>query len=385
MEPSYDFTLPSEREPLNAFIYLVTGLHTYLETNRSRIPYSLRRALNVVALANPNAFPKTLHAFMRRCHQPLQDWYPLHVPALFDAAHPILAENRLSEAAQMFCIEVSEMLNIKAFSEHIPQTALDNLVMVDFRQKLKQHRDKAAAQQLYVQVRSQLIEHSYFTQRMYRALPLDVQREIRDFLDDQPELPFETLPVCSRCGLLERVGDDWQGVKPEYCSDHAENSPTIQWIANERYMLCLKRGVHLRTFLPGQAELTLFRFAEALHDQYPDQLQAVERYPGLDTYDVRLTFADTIWAVDVKDIAAPKNFIQQVQPLYREGELYYNHAYYVLPDARLNDDEYARQVQEKIDTLPRNLHIMSLSVFQQHMKDHIDQLLKPRKSRRKEG
>lgn len=384
MEPTTDFVSLSERDPLNTLIYLVTGLHSYFEADRTRIPTNLRRALNLLALQQPTLFPKTLNAFMQKCHQPLSAWYPLTVPTFFDAAHPILSENRLSESAQMFCIEISELLDIKAFSDKIPQTALDNLVMVEFRQKLKQQRDKAAAQRLYVQVRSALIEHSWFTRQMYRVLSLEIQREVREFLDEQPELPFEQLPVCSRCGLLEWVDEGWQGIKPEYCSDHGANSPYVQWIANEPHLLRLKRGVHLRTFLPGQAELLLFKFADDMRVQYPDHLLKAERYPGLDTYDLRLTFSDAVWAVDVKDIAAPERFIQQVKPLYKEGDLHYSQAYYVIPDVRLDDPEYTRVVWEKTETLPRNLHIVSLSAFQQQIKTHLDELSKPpRKSKRK--
>ncbi|MBN8595237.1 MAG: hypothetical protein J0M33_26025 [Anaerolineae bacterium] len=373
---------PPGRDPLHAFIYLVTGLHGYL-ANREVVPANLRRALNVIALQQRTSFPKTLDAFIRECHRPLEEWYPLkEVPATFSTSQPILVENRLGAEAEAFCMEISEQLDLRSFAVDIPQAALDNLAMVDLLSRLRQQRD-VSAQQLYVDVRSCLIEQSYFTRRDFRQLRLEVQQEVKNFIEEL-QLSADTLPICDRCGLLEWRDNEWHGIKPEYCSDHAENSGRIRWIVNDSEVLRLKRGIHLRTFLPGRAELELFTFAEGMCDQFPEHLLKVERYPGFDSYDLRLTFADTIWAVDIKDHASPDSFIKQVKLLYNQGDLAHDQAFYVIPDGRMEDSYYESVVEKKLKQLPRNLHINSVSVFQQAVQSHIKKLTQPaRKSRRK--
>jgi hypothetical protein len=372
-----------EHASVRSFAYLITGLHSYL-TRRDTIPANFRRALNEIALQQRAAFPKTLDAFIRECHHSVRDWYPLKVPVQFDPSQPILVENMLSEEAQLFCLEISELLDLRNFSAQLPQMAFDNLAMVDLRNRLRQQGD-VAAQSLYVDVRSFLIEHSCFTRQTFCRLHLEAQREVKHFAEELL-LPANELPICDQCGLLDWRDNDWHGIKPDYCSEHGENAASVRWIVNEGGMYRLKRGIHLRTFLPGRAELRLFTFAETLRDQFPDQLLKVERYPGIDTYDLRLTFADTIWAVDVKDHASAHSFVKQVRPLFNEGDLRHNRAFYVIPDVRLDDSSYARVVQQKRQQLPRNLDIQSESVFQQAVQRHIEALTQPRrKSRRKEA
>lgn len=364
------------------FIRLVTGLYGYL-ANRETMPSNLRRALNAIALKQRRAFPKTLEAFIRECHRPLCDWYPLEVPEMFTSSQPILVENRLGVEAETFCIDISEQLDLRSYSADIPQTALDNLAMIDLLKRLRQQGD-ASAQRLYVDVRSLLVEQSCFTGRDLRLLRLDVYEEIRKLVEDVLLPAHHHLPICDRCGLLEWRDGDWHGIKPEYCSNHTENAGLIQWIANEGGFMRLRRGIHLRTFLPGRAERELFAFAEEMCDQFPEQLQKVERYPGLDTYDLRLTFADAVWAIDVKDHASADSFIKQVKALYNAGDLHHDRAFYVIPDTRLEEPYYADVVEKKSKQLPRNLDILSVATFQQAVQHHVKELTRPvRKSKRK--
>lgn len=370
---------------LEVFLCLVTGLHGYV-AGRDDLPPTFRRALNLIALKQRTEFPKTLHAFIRDCHRPVSAWYPFPIPAPFNPTQSVLVAGQLSEEAHAFCLELSDRLDLTLVADaaHLPQTALDNLAIRNLRERLKaQHTP--AAQQLYCTVRSFVIEHSCFTVQTFRRLPLDVQAEIKPFMEDVL-LPSDHLPVCDRCGLLEWRDEGWHGIKPEYCSDHGAQSGLVQWIANPPGGLQrLKRGIHLRTFLPGRAELAVFTFAEALRDQFPQSLLNIERYPGFDTYDLRLTFANTVWAVDVKDHASAERFVEQVTPLYALGDLRYHKAFYVVPDARLEDPHYTAVVKHKRENLPRSLDIVSVSVFQQAVQAHIDALRQPRrKSSRKQ-
>jgi hypothetical protein len=151
-----------------------------------------------------------------------------------------------------------------------------------------------------------------------------------------------------------------------------------------RHRQRLKEGIHLRTFLPGQLERALFTFAERLRDTYPDHLLEVERYPGLDTYDLRLTFRDDeAWAVDAKDQSYPRRLAAQIQPLYSEGNLFHTHAFYVIPDERKADLDYWGHLEHAVGVLPDNLFIMSVSEFQQQVEEKLKSLsIPPKRAKR---
>jgi hypothetical protein len=173
-------------------------------------------------------------------------------------------------------------------------------------------------------------------------------------------------------------------MKPSFCSDHGEGSPYVRSIPNKGGLLRLNEGTHVRTFLPGRLELALFKAVEHLQDQYPDQLRSIERYPGLDTYDLRLTFADdNVWAVDAKDHARPEHLAAQIRPFYNEGNLAHTHAFYVIPDARMEDANYHEQLEQRAaGMLSSNLQIRSLSAFQQMVEKQLKTLAKPPRQRK---
>ena len=361
------------------FVNLVFGLQAYLDSWALAIPNSLRRALNSLAYARPNEFPKTLSQFIALCHHPVSSWYPLLTPDDFNPSHSILYDRRLSEEAQDWYLTLTEKMQFPLFlHEDVPQTALDNLKMSDLRQRLRENPDRQTAQALYVQVRSFLIEHSWTTHDQLREQPLAAHRELREFYEEIPSLPLNELIVCERCGLLEWREGDWQGIKPGFCSDHGSGSPYIHSIPASPDLYRLKRGIHLRTFLPGRLELALFTLAEDAQAAFPNYLLAVERYPGLDTYDLRLTFSDgEIWAVDAKDHPQPERLASQLQPLYGEGDLAYTHAFYVIPDAHMDDANYREHLERAAGALPTNLSITSVSTFQQRMEEKLKRLATP--------
>ncbi|MDX2162939.1 MAG: hypothetical protein SF162_16605 [bacterium] len=360
------------------FLRLLVGLHVYLNSERSEMSPHLRHAMNVLAFAQLSAFPKTIHQFIHECHDAPNLWkLSVTAPAVFDSSQPILSQNQLSAEAQEFCMAMSESLQIDVYRGSLPQTALDNLIMIDLRKTLQQWPDRAEAQHTYVAIRSFLSTYSICTVRDLRRQTA-IWDYVPAFYEDVPPLPHPKLPVCPRCGLLEWVDDAWHGVKPTYCSDH--NPASLTWINNEARLQRLKRGIHLRTFIPGQAELAVFSHADNRHAEFPLQLVNVERYPGLDTYDLRLTFSDgEVWAVDVKDHTSPLTFIEQVKSLYNLGDLKHDQAFYVIPDARMDDWAYRNAVNEKRDSLPRNskLDIATITSFQQLVDAKLESLTRP--------
>lgn len=369
-------------DPNHALLYLVAGLRDYQHFKQTTIPGSLRKALNQLALSW-NAPPKTLYHFLNLCHSPVGHWYPLPLPENFDGSHPLLYDDQLSEEAESFWMEWEDQMDFPlSDTADLPQAALDSQIMKKFRQRLRTMPDVQAAQARYVEVRSFLIEHSCATSDQLReGHALEVYQDLRLFFEEHPKLRMNSLLVCDRCGLLEYRNEGWYGVKPAFCSDHASDSPHVHIIPNRRDLYRLKSHVHQRVFLPGRLELALFQFAEAAQAQYPDQLIQVERYPGFDTYDLRLTFqgkkAQEVWAIDAKDHASPKWLAPQIRPMYAEGALAHDRAFYVLPDSRLDDETYRTRLEYKVGVLPPNLHLISLSTFKQQVTDKLMRLSRP--------
>lgn len=384
MNTQLDPEIDAQQPNVNSFVHLLFGLHSYLQ-NEMVIPNSLRRALAALTFEQGNRFPKTLYQFIVLCHQPVSDWYPLPIPNDFNRSQAILYDRCLSDEAQDYYLTLTEQMELPPLAqEDIPQAALDNWIMIELRQRLKDSPDASAAQDLYMRVRSFLIEHSWTTPDRLRAQTPAVFQELRQFYDYMPSLPVDELLVCDRCGLLEWRNGRWQGIKPSFCSDHGSGSPHVHTIPNTRGLFRLREGTHLRTFLPGRLELALFTFAESMRDQYPDQVPSVERYPGLDTYDLRLNFVDESWAVDAKDQTNPARLASQIHAFYNEGDLSHLHAFYVIPDARMEDVNYREQLERRTaGVVSAHLHIVSVSEFQQHIEEKLKTLINP--PRQKKG
>ncbi len=261
MQPAPDLAI--WQKDTNSFVYLLFGLHSYLQ-NPMRVPESLRRALNVLAFEQPDRFPKTLYKFIERCHQPVSEWYPLPIPDDFNRSQAVLYDRHMSEEVQDYYLALTEEMELSNFpQEDIPQSALDNLKMIELRQRLKDNSDAETAQEIYVQVRSFLIEHSWTTPDEMRAQGAAIFKELREFYEEIPAALPDELVVCDRCGLLEWRGGRWRGIKPSFCSDHGSGSPYIHLVRNTGALCRLREGIHLRTFLPGRLELALFTLANS--------------------------------------------------------------------------------------------------------------------------
>lgn len=375
-----DLTIqPAELKDI--FFYLVAGMRDYQQIQQTAIPPSLRKALNQLAFHSDNV-PKTLYNLCRLCHTPIERWYPFPLPDNFDASQPLLYDGQLSEEAESFWPAWAEQVDLPLSSQPgLLQRTLESQLMRDLLQRLRAMSDIQAAQAHYVQVRSFLIEHSCATGDQLRACSRNVFQDLRLFFEPQPRLSLDVLLVCDRYGLLEYRDGAWYGVKPDYCSDHAGDSPHVHAISNHSVLYRLKRAVHQRVFIPGRLELALFEFAEAAQDDYPDHLIQVERYPGLDAYDLRLTFqsGDTqeVWAIEAKDLAHPDWLALQIRPMYGEGELAYDRAFYVIPDERLDDEAYRNRLEHEVGILPPKLHLVTLSAFKQQVTDKLVGLARP--------
>lgn len=209
--------------------------------------------------------------------------------------------------------------------------------------------------------------------------------DIVPFYEEAPAEPFDEFYECERCGILEWREGRWQGIRPDYCSAHRLDAPHIHRYDKPQNLRRLIYGIHLRTFLPGRAEIRLFDWADELHQLYPAELIGVEHYPGFDTYDLRLNFGDgTVWGVDVKDHKHPTGLAAKVKPPYGQGELAYSKMYFVVPDARVDAvSDYWEVLHRQLRTLPKQVQVERESVFRQVVEAHLATLHRGKKTGRK--
>ena len=160
-----------------------------------------------------------------------------------------------------------------------------------------------------------------------------------------------------------------RGIKPVVCNDHREGLPHVQRIDWEPGLRRVKIGIHWRVCQPGIPEMHLLQTLNALQEEYPENLCAIDLWPGIDRYDVQLRFGDdVVWAVDVKDYRSPYTLATKLISFYGEGDLRYDEAFYVVPVRRLQQSEYYLHIaHEEARALPENTRLLSDVGFIQHV------------------
>jgi hypothetical protein len=358
----------------DGFAYLIFGLKSYSDKKFLEITMSLRRAMNELAFQLGVKFPKTMREFLQFCHQPLKHWYPVAI-ADFDMSQPLLYENALSEEAREYYLDLMDEWEIDPATE-INQDILDNARMKTLRQELLNMPEHDKAQAIYSMVRGFLIEASWASLDDLRDRD-EIFDYLKPFYEDIP-LSLKELKDCPRCGLLRWQNNRWQGIKPSYCDEHGPNASLLS-IANKGQLYRLKPIVHERVFLPGQLEKALFNLAESL------PVVKAEVYPGIDAYDLRLSFADgEVWAIDAKDQANPIRLGRGIEMPFAEGTLSYSHAFYVLPDERMEDEDYRESLEHNRKVKAKNLFVLSFTEFKEAIETKLEKLAKPKRKRKGE-
>ncbi|MCB9457305.1 MAG: hypothetical protein H6671_15070 [Anaerolineaceae bacterium] len=378
--------LNSQGNKQNIFVLLLIGLSYNLEHSLSgAVSPTLRHALNHLAIEMQAEFPKTLTTFFKKCEEPVDSWFPYPIPPEFNPQSSLLYDGTLSEEAQEYCFYITERIGVSTRQQHnLPQSALDNLLILDTLDRLRHEDDRSAAQKYYVSLRSFLISHSWITGRHVRETDFDyaLQEEIVKFYEESPVQAGDDVYTCDYCGILQFRDGRLYGIKPDYCYDHPINAPHVHRERAPHNLRRLRVGIHLRTFLPGQAELRLFDWADDLRADYPDFIDEPERYPGLDACDLCLTFSDgEIWGIDVKDHKSPHSLTPHIQPIYGE----YTHTFYVIPDRRIEaNSEYMEVLKGKVGHLPGNLQVEGETDFRYRVETKLEQLRKKATRSRKQ-
>src|SRR5712691_2203011 len=138
-------------------------------------------------------------------------------------------------------------------------------------------------------------------------------------------------------------------IKPSACTGRCPGPQGWQDLDPLSNTLVLKRGLHLRTHIPGITEIQLYRWLLQDVQSTQPMLQQVVLWPGVDRYDLLLRFQDGTWAVDVKDYKDPfalGKHIAQDNRHFAENELIWNYWFYVYPSYReISRSDYATHVR----------------------------------------
>jgi hypothetical protein len=136
----------------------------------------------------------------------------------------------------------------------------------------------------------------------------------------------------------------------------------------------LKRGVHLSTYIPGTAEMELYRWLMKEVQPVQPDLQQVDLWPGIDSYDLQLRFPGQVWAVDVKDYKDPFTLgehIKQDNRSFDRKDLAWNEWFYVYPTyhewQRPNYEECVRRAAKG---LPAKVSILNTEQFKKRVLAH---------------
>lgn len=351
------------------FPYLVIGVAQWLQKgeNGQSYPYPslLQAVINLLALKMGAKFPRTLSGLLEIFSHPVQEWWPEEIPAQFFSTEPLIEDGALSYEAVSYLDNLTEADNIH-YNASLAQIELvvDNLKFRALFERLRQNfvADPVVTQEEYVKLRRFLIENPYpniteisqtFSETKYISFA-DVSglyvkaNELASLMQfpDENKKPYFWL--CPSCGPLIVRNGQLESVKPQMCSFYCPGQKE-GWrkIVPGRKRMVLRRGIHLRTHLPGIPELDLFDWLLSQQQKSPQFLQGVVLWPRIDMYDIQIKFVDSTWAIDVKNYRNPYRLGEQIKTLYGEGELQWDRGFYVYPGYRerqqVNYGEVARQ------------------------------------------
>lgn len=338
----------------DTFPYLVIGLAKFLEKPVRKYPYPdpLRYSLNHLALGLMSNYPKTIDGLIDLFSKSLCDWWPVEIPAGFDSIQPLIEDNDLSFEAMNYLETLYEQDNV-AFQGSLSQIdlVLDNHRFKQLLDRLRQKfmSDPEGSQFDYITLRKFIIEHPYALQREISEVFSETRyiqvaevsdlyikaNDIADVLRYPDRDGHQVFWLCEHCGPLRVKRGQLQSLKRSVCTNHCPRHQGGWKPVNPASQLnVLRKGVHLRTYLPGIPELALFNWLEECQQKNSEFIQSVSLWPRIDMYDLQIQFPDATWAIDVKDHQEPDRLGRSLTHIYAEGELQWNRGFFVYPDYR---------------------------------------------------
>lgn len=122
------------------------------------------------------------------------------------------------------------------------------------------------------------------------------------------------------------------------------NDPAPKKKAYRNTMRRLTRGMVASVVVPGLPELDLKERLKKVAG-----VDAVELYPGVDRYDIRVKTPNAIYAIDVKDYSRPLTFLWSQIELPSDPP--WNRGFFVIPDSRVElHPGYFNVLKNKVNT-----------------------------------
>lgn len=374
---------------VDVFPHLTIGLAKLLEGERQYpYPAELQYALHHLSAAMLEDYPKTITQLLKLFEKPLDTWWPGKLPDGIDPRFELVYQGRLDEQV----LEYLEGLEVPSgASLETTQAIQDNQLIVQILNKARNayNVDPKQASEEYVAVRWFILTHPWTTpEQIHEELghlryfkPEEIGNLYQDARNLEPVLlsPSSTSARasywnCPSCGPLYVQQHQLQSIKQSACTGRC---PGLQgWTPVDPLTrpLVVKRGIHLRTYLPGVAERQLYRWLQEETQPGKVALVAVSLWPGVDRYDLQLRFSDGhIWAVDVKDYKDPYSLgqhIAQDTPYEVEAALRWQRGcyFYVFPSYREAwRPNYRQSVLQAAKQLPPGIQVMSEDLFKKRV------------------
>lgn len=377
------------------FPYLAIGLAKFFEKQGRRHPYpdQLRYSLNHMALAMSSKYPKTIEGLLYLLEKPLNEWWPGDLPVGFDGDMPMLEDGELSFEVLTYLEKLSEQEN-GYFHDSLLQLELilDNQKFKFLLDHLREKSlvDMHGAHSDYVTLRRFIIEHPFALQReishvfsqtnyLHVTQVQDLYMktsQIADILRFADSANAPKYWLCERCGPLRIKNSRLESIKSSLCEKICpKNRGGWRAIHPSNQLSILRKGVHLRVFIPGVPELSLFNWLEEYQRKNQNWIENIVLWPGVDSYDIQVKFIDSVWAIDIKDHRDPYKLGSSLTGIYGEGNMHWDHGYYVYPDyrekQRLGYGDVVRQSSQI-----KGIHIISEEVFKQKVINKIKSLRK---------
>lgn len=298
-------------------------------------PDQLQRGLNrltLAALRRAKRAPQGVPELIAWCHKPLGEW-PLSLPdGTLEGDETLLIDQQVSSTCDDWACanpdveaELSEGRLIRQVFEICSQ-ANDQLGYRSFRSLLIEQPTMTALELQQACIDPQLLRLSDVLREAYQEAPggWAINGMFR---------------CCAHCGnLLIPLSNNKYICETERCR-YQRSSLLGREIPSNHHPVWLIRGLRRFVASPGRAELDLAKSLEALG-------LAVELWPALDRYDLRISFNNgMVWAVDVKDWSNPFLLGRKLEAIPREPT--WDKAFIVFPKYRLDQrKDYLRALKQ---------------------------------------